>query len=843
MRKPCIERSLRELGYVVPAIALSGEGAIQRAAETQPDLVLMDIRLSGQMDGIEAAEEIGARFDIPVVYLTGYADDSTVERAKLSEPFGYIVKPFESRELQSAIEVALHKHEMERRLRESEERYRSLFENVPVGLCRTTPDGQILDVNPALLETLGFPDRETALGVNAASGYVDPEDRARWQALIEREGVVRDFEVQWRQRDGTTIWVKDTARVVWDAEGRVLYYEGSLEDITDRVRAEEALRKAHDQLEMRVQERTSELAEANEALRAEITERRQAEERLRESEARYRTLVDLAPEMIYVLDPDGKIVFVSRGVEALEYAPDELLGRRLEEIVHPDDTEKARGRFLERRIGERTTGDLEIRLLTKHGEVRDHAARSVEVAVTSRGLWDVPDDEIKRPKKTFLGTLGIAYDVTDRKRAEEALRKAHDELERRVEERTDELSTANEELMALNAIASTLSQSLDLGHILNATLDKVLEMLGIDAGWIQLVGEGEDGGWLVAHRGLPQKMVETAEVMEFGESMASQVTQTGQPVVVSEVSEDLWFSRETNTWETLHAFAGVPIESKDKVLGMLGVFTRFPRRLSSWEVQLLTAIGHQIGVAVENTRLAEEAAEIEILQELNRLRSELIANVSHELRTPLGLIKACCSSLLGEDVTFDRETQRQFLRGVDEEADRLGVIVDNLLNMSWLESGRLRLDRHPTKVGQLAREMIAALKVQFPQRRFVCNFPINLPVVTVDPGHIERVLRNLLANAVKYSPNGGPIIIQGREDEGQLLVSVTDQGIGIPPDDLERIFERFYRVENEFTQKVGGAGLGLALCRGIVEAHGGRIWAESTLGAGSTFCFTLKSET
>ena len=112
-------------------------------------------------------------------------------------------------------------------------------------------------------------------------------------------------------------------------------------------------------------------------------------------------------------------------------------------------------------------------------------------------------------------------------------------------------------------------------------------------------------------------------------------------------------------------------------------------------------------------------------------------------------------------------------------------------------------------------------------------------VATVDPKHIEQVLRNLVSNAVKYSPEGGTITVQGRGDQRQLLVSVSDQGMGIPLEDLERVFERFYRVDSEITQRVRGVGLGLAVCRGMVEAHGGRIWVESTLGEGSTFYFTL----
>jgi len=217
----------------------------------------------------------------------------------------------------------------------------------------------------------------------------------------------------------------------------------------------------------------------------------------------------------------------------------------------------------------------------------------------------------------------------------------------------------------------------------------------------------------------------------------------------------------------------------------------------------------------------------------------LIANFSHELRTPLGLIKLSCTSLLADDVDFDQETRREFLRGMNAETDRLEKIVDNLLDLSRVESGRLRLDKCPTDVGQLVREVMTGCKIQTTQHRFVHDFSPDPLVAIIDPKRVEQIVRNLLGNAIKYSPEGGTITVRGREEQGQLIVEVSDQGIGIPSGDLERVFERFYRVENEATRNVGGVGLGLAVCRSIVEAHGGRIWVESALGVGSTFHFSV----
>jgi len=179
---------------------------------------------------------------------------------------------------------------------------------------------------------------------------------------------------------------------------------------------------------------------------------------------------------------------------------------------------------------------------------------------------------------------------------------------------------------------------------------------------------------------------------------------------------------------------------------------------------------------------------------------------------------------------------------MDEETTKLERIVEHLLDLGRMESGRLSLDKQRTDLGQLARNIIKTMEPLTVQHRFVDDFPVEPLVAAVDAKRIEQVLRNLLDNAIKYSPDGGTITVQERRDKSQILFSVSDEGIGIPADERERIFERFHRVENDVTRRMRGAGLGLAVCRGIVEAHGGRIWVESQPGAGSTFCFTLPVE-
>ena len=161
------------------------------------------------------------------------------------------------------------------------------------------------------------------------------------------------------------------------------------------------------------------------------------------------------------------------------------------------------------------------------------------------------------------------------------------------------------------------------------------------------------------------------------------------------------------------------------------------------------------------------------------------------------------------------------------------------MDLGRIESGRLRLDKQPTDLGRLVSNTIKSMEALSARHRLVSDFPAEPLVAMVDSKRVEQVLRNLLDNAIKYSPEGGTITVQAYPDNAQILIAVSDEGIGIPAEEWDRIFERFHRVENAITRRMRGAGLGLAVCQGIVEAHGGRIWVESQPGAGSTFCFTL----
>ena len=226
-------------------------------------------------------------------------------------------------------------------------------------------------------------------------------------------------------------------------------------------------------------------------------------------------------------------------------------------------------------------------------------------------------------------------------------------------------------------------------------------------------------------------------------------------------------------------------------------------------------------------------------KEAEQLKDEFISLVSHELRTPLTSIKGAARTLLRHYGSLDEDTRHELLMDVDEEADRLYRLVENLLDFSRAEAGVLRLATEPVQMGKLSARVVAEVSNHFPRHRFVLSFPPDLPPAEADPLRVEQVLRNLLDNAAKYSPDGAEIQVSGTLSDGCLVVSVRDQGVGIAPEYQQQVFGRFQRGPDASTGRSQGVGLGLAICRRLVEAHGGRIWVESRPGAGSTFHFTL----
>lgn len=242
----------------------------------------------------------------------------------------------------------------------------------------------------------------------------------------------------------------------------------------------------------------------------------------------------------------------------------------------------------------------------------------------------------------------------------------------------------------------------------------------------------------------------------------------------------------------------------------------------------------------ELTNVIANVRDITNFRQAQEMQNTFISTVSHELKTPVALIKGHAATLRRDDVTWEPEIVREYSGVIEEEADRLTVLIENLLAASKLQAeGMMHLNLDDVWLDQLAAHAVERFSTQTSNHTFRLNFPPDFPSVQGDATRLRQVLDNLLSNAIKYSPEGGLIEVGGYADEHTVSVYVRDQGVGLTEADQERIFERFFRVDGALSRKTQGTGLGLFLSKSIIEAHGGKMFVESEPGAGSTFTFTL----
>jgi signal transduction histidine kinase/CheY-like chemotaxis protein len=429
-----------------------------------------------------------------------------------------------------------------------------------------------------------------------------------------------------------------------------------------------------------------------------------------------------------------------------------------------------------------------------------------------------------------------------------------------------EIQQRNRELSALNAIATTVNQHMDFEKVSLGAIDKVLETLNLAYGEIFIFDQKVREMTRVVSHGESPQFAFSIEQFGLGEGLLGLIAQDKKPLLIEDIASDTRFIRGLEEKGKSYSVVGIPLFAQDQLVGGMDFFSTEGHPFSSTTVDLLTTIGHQIGVAVANARLFEEVKQAaeqlrranDELQELNRLKSDFIAVVSHELRTPLASIIGYVDLMLDEKTGPLNEEQDRYLGIIERNTDRLSHIVNDILDISRIEAGRIDLAMAPLDVVEIARETVVIMQPQAQAKGIEMSISMaeGLPLVQGDPNRIRQVLVNLLGNAIKFTPQGGQVEIGSRclaageqppppgpeleMASDWLLVSVRDSGVGIGAGELPRIFDKFYQAGGFAHHSVGGSGLGLSIVQGIVEAHGGRIWAQSAgENQGSTFTFAL----
>ena len=739
----------------------------------------------------------------------------------------------------------------EEKLRQSEEKYRGLVSNVNVGVVRATPEpgGVYLEVNPVMSEVTGY-SREELLKMKVADLYYHPEERkaALGKIMADPHQLV---ETTLKKKDGTVRMVSIKGAPVRDSRGRIRYFDAIIED---------------------------------------ITERKQAEEALRESEERYRALIELgvrSEEAVVMLeDTDkgiGMHIFASdTWAQMTGYSREELTTMPMPDLIHPRYREEAIARHRRRMRGEVLKRLYEIAIVRKDG---------TEFSA-----------EVTYAPSTYHGrrvNVGFIRDITERKKAEEEVRKfktiadnsasgtsissldgtivyVNETHARSHGYTSDELIGKNYSILypeeQLAFLAARRQRILETGNSIDELWHRRKDGTLFPTFSVGTLVKDDNGKPLfiaATHFDLTERKKEEEALRRSEEKLRLVFESASIGIAVTDLNgaiteanprmvETLGFKSRTelageNIYEFIirlsHTGALQMRHTLEKgIKGMEYMLyradgTKFPGEFTA--SILKDAAGSPAGFIVtlrditERKQAEDKARELLVLREIDRLRSELMANVSHELRTPLASIKGFTTTLLRPDVKWSEEEQRDYLQTINRETDRLTRLISDLLDMSRIDAGALKLEKGVCSLQQIVDAASGRLTTLTQRHQLNIALPLDLPKVQADELRIGQVLTNMTENATKFSPEGSEILISAELAGDQVVVSVTDHGQGIASELMGKLFDRFYQAQRIADGHKGGTGLGLTICKGIVEAHGGRIWVESKPGEGSKFSFTL----
>jgi K+-sensing histidine kinase KdpD len=411
----------------------------------------------------------------------------------------------------------------------------------------------------------------------------------------------------------------------------------------------------------------------------------------------------------------------------------------------------------------------------------------------------------------------------------------------------------NGEFQALNAVAKTLVAPLELPELLDSVMRTIVQVLEqADIGAVMLWDQ--PSGLFKPAAAIGYNLEILNEIgLRAGESITGKAYDQGQtlllhsPVQVKQAMDDMRpFNRDV-MWRSIgseslpSSAVAAPIVAGTHRYGVLVLESLHSRNSFTQDnIPFIQTVADLVALAIDRTRLETRADAIRVAQQAEKMRTELTASLSHELRIPLATIKGYATAMMVADLQFTDEKRFEFLELIEDACNDMEGMINDILDSSLIQVDELKLNLQPVYFPALAEEVATEVQYRSVIHHLVVDFPGNFPKVYADVRWIKQVLRNILDNAVKYSPNGGLIMIKGEARQEDIVVCVADQGIGISAEDLIPLFEKFHRVRASATLHVAGTGLGLPIARAIVEAHGGRIWVESQLEEGTSIYFSLR---
>ena len=724
----------------------------------------------------------------------------------------------EDMELVATITDITEEKRMGEMVRAAAEAYSTLFTSSGDGLVVQTIDGKIREANERATELLQR-SRDELIGMRStdlvpkklAKYYPDRVQEMRTQGISV-------FETPFVRPDGTTVDTEVTARIthIWDEEVIL----ASMRDISARKQAEREAQKSAQQL-----------AALNEVAWA-------AASALGVEEVLGRTLERAIDALgadvgsVFVVDEkNGEIRLAAQvgyGTETEEKLEDKSAVRVLAEralssgqpLVISDLADKEERRKLSRKD------------YVYYEEERSGAViplKAGEKIIGTFGLGSKRPGAFGEMDIDFLSALGSHLGV--------ALENAV------VYERVAE---EHRRVTLLQGIAREATRWSELDELLRAIVRETAEALSARGGLLALVEPGQDKFVWKAAYNLDMELIRGIE-LETSSGLGGMVVSSKGTVNTRRLKE---IPADDSVREALGFENALlcPLISGERVLGVMGIHDKKSREgFTDEDEEVLAAIGRQAGAAIERASLYQETKrhleELERAHEelkvLDKMKSDFVSTVSHELRSPLAVIEGFAKTLVAHFDELDRATERESLEIILSKSMALERLIENILDMSCIEEGRLEVRREKVDLGQICKQVCSEQARTSTAHRFRIAVPDSLPPVIADKEKVEVALVNLMGNAIKYSPGGGLITMVIAPNDREAKVMVKDEGIGIPPDQLGKIFDRFYQVESGETRAYPGSGLGLYITRELVEAMGGTIQVESKPGKGSTFIFTL----
>ena len=551
-----------------------------------------------------------------------------------------------------------------------------------------------------------------------------------------------------------------------------------------------------------------------------VTERKYAEEALRESEEKYRSLVENLNDVIYTVDPQGVLTYASPIIEKITgYSAEEVIGRHFSHFIHPDDLPDLVTSF--QRSMEGLIEPFEFRIVHKAGNV-------CYVRTSSRLL--LRDDQ-------KLGLIGVVTDITERKYAEEALRNK------------DRL------LQGVALATNILLTETDLNSAINQTLELLGSAAEVDCVYIFKNQPPAFDAHLTSqyYEWVRDKVAPQADDRDLKNGaifpIASrwyEALSAGHPIkgLVHEFPES---EREILESRQVMSLLAIPVLVEGQFWGFVGFDDRHSERIwTGADISILHASVISIGGAIarkhaeEELRRAKDAAEASTVA-----KSQFMASMSHELRTPMNAVIGMTSLLLGEELTSD---QREFVEIIRASGESLMILISSILDFTRMDKDKVELESQPFELHRCIEDCIELMRSETDRKGLLltCTFETDTPAMIIgDPTRLRQVLGNLLDNAVKFTDKGEVLVTVSSKQSGdhkEIHFAVKDTGIGISQDQMHKLFQPFSQVDSSDSTKYGGAGLGLATSKKLVEIMGGRIWIESKLGLGSTFHFTVLAQ-